>query len=244
MSDLDLSAELNAFIEKVGVKNGFELSNLPENALFEIHTRNSVYTIVVLDPQNGAIALMGSRPDYKEPDIFAFFGSSFGMSTSVTRVGWVGIGLHFRMRSLDGGLFTTTEVKHFVMLNDPSKALSIRKRAEAKRPDALIPETEDELALWQKNFDKEIESNFAGEYLPIVQKWLAKFCINGKCRAATFFFAAKSAGRLKEALLLMPRHYKEHWMYKHPDICGDLITPSDTYQWEKAYKEAGIPAPS
>ncbi len=239
----NLSPGINAFIEKADRNNGFELTALPADTIFEIHTQNSVYTVVVIDPKTNAIALMGTRRTYEEPELYSFMGSSFGMSTSMLKVGWVGVGLHFRMQSIDGQLITTTELKSFVMLNDPEKAREIREKAVAKNPNALTPATEDELAQWQAQFDKQIEADFAGEHLASIQKWLGGFCPQGKCIAAQFFFGAHKIGKLKEAIETIERHFRSHWNYKHPDIRGSTFTPSDMHQWRLAYEETGVPFP-
>lgn len=242
MGHPNLSPELNAFIKTAQTNSGFEIGQLPENALFEIHTQNSVYTIVVVDPKAGIIALMGTRETYEEPDLYAYLGSTWAMGASALKLGWVGVDLHARFQSIDGQLITTTKLQRFVMLSDPAKAAEIRTKAEARRPGALEPASADKMQKWQEDFDKQVAADFAGEHLPAVQQWLSQFSIRGKCNAANFFAAAKGAGKLKEALELMPRHFKEHWMYKPPEIRGDTITPSDTAQWQKAGQEIGLPS--
>jgi len=243
MGHPNLSPGINAFIDQLDKNKGFDLTELPENAMFEIHTQNSVYTVVVIDPKKSAIALMGTRRSYEEPDLYSFMGSSFGMTTSMLKVGWVGVGFHFRMHSIDGQLITTTKLKNFVMINDPEKAKEIREKALAKNPNALTPATEEELSQWQAAFDKQVETDFAGEHLATVQKWLSQFCVRGKCIAVTFFIQAQKIGKLAEALATISRHHDRHWKYKAPEIRGDTFTPSDEHQWRLAYEETGVPLP-
>lgn len=236
-----LSPEINAFIQKVDQNSGFDICTLPVDSLFEIHTLNSIYTIVVLDPTRSVIALKGPHKNLETADVMTYMGATQFIGSSVIKLAWVGVGQCFQAKMLDGSLLVTTTIRTFVMLSDADKASSIRSEALARRPGILEPVTEAKIKAWQVDFDAKIAVDFAGEHLEAVQNWLAQFSIDGQCNAASFFAAARDIGKLPEALETISRHFRKHWVYKAPEIRGSLITPSDAAQWQAAYAEAGVP---
>lgn len=240
MNHSNLSPELNRFVELAERNNGFLLAELAEDAMFEIHTRKSRYTVVVIDPEIGAIAVTGGKLGSEESDIFFFQGSGLSPGSSMLKVGWVGMGLCFQAKRADGALLSTSTIGTFVMLNDPAKAKIIREKAQAKWPHALEIATEEEIRQLNEKLDKKIEIEFAGEHLKSVQGWLEKFRLDGKYCVADFFSAAKGVGKLKEALDIMGQQYIDHWRYKPPWIRGEVDTPADARQWQRAYQQIGL----
>lgn len=242
MGHPNLSPELNRIIDAMADHGELAIDGLAENTMFEVHTENNVYTIVVVDPGMNIIALEGTHEETGKADLFVLFGSAFGKDSATLRVGAVVVGLYLRFQAISGQLGTTSRITRLVILNDPEKAQRIRCEAEAKHPDGIVM-TDEEIAQWQKEFDEKIAATFAGEHLAAVQDHLAMFCINGKCYAAIFLAIAQDAGKLIEALDTLTRHFGNHWMYKPPTIRGELISPSDHAQWRLAYQETDLPLP-
>lgn len=241
MGHPNLSDELNRQIDSTSGNSSFKLEYLPKSAIFEFRTQNSVYTVVVIEPQRGLIAIVGTNKDLIEPDLYIFRGSTFG--GSVLKVGFVVVDMHFQASRVDGALFTSSNVKSFVMLNDQEKAKEIISKVEAQIADASKEVTQQEVEEWTEEFTKQIENDFAGEHLDAIQKILCEFSTFGKCMIATFFYYAKEAGKLDEAIDVMNQHFKDHWVFRPPTVRGEILTVVDAHQWEKAYTDIGIDPP-
>ncbi len=99
----NLSPELNAMVE-AGNAEGFDVATMKKGTMFEFATKNSTYTIVVVDPEKSEVAMIttSSNPEIPKKNLWILMGSGWGGSTM--KMNWVGVGARVRMRCLNGGL--------------------------------------------------------------------------------------------------------------------------------------------
>lgn len=235
----NLSPDLQRFVEVAEGNNGFDVSKLTRGALFQLFTESgSAYAAVVTNPKNCEIAITGGR-NLKKPVLLVLQGSTFG--GSAVKLRWIGIGLRPRLHPLTGGIVTLGAVKRFAFVNDPVRAERIMKKAEARRPKEA---TAVDLKKWERETENFMVERFSGEHLERIQKLVREFCVpNGRMIMLGILDRAKEARKLEQALAILERQCREHWLYRPPELRGEFITEKDVAYVERAYHELGLPVP-
>ena len=232
-----LSPQLRKFIETSEKNEGFDLKDAPVGTLLRIRTQNHVYDMLIVKPDGGLVVLQSDNEQLKKPSMVLYQGATDG--GSAVRLGRISVGLHMRMSPANGGLFTTSRVKMFVVLQD--KKLARKLQAVADEYEKL-PE------FSEKEFDKALnsilEKNFPAAIQPEIKKLLDAFNWEGRGVMLGFLDRARAAGKLKAAIMIVREDLEEHWSYRPKQFRGSFITEKDTYYVQQMYVRLGIPLPT
>jgi hypothetical protein len=236
----NLSPSLQAFMAVVDENDGFYLKDLPAGTMIELTTQSgSLYTMVVIDPEGGELALFGGgHPKTQQPEIYILQGSTCG--GSACKVGWIGLNLRLRLNLLSGGLIVLSSLKAFEIKTDEIQACNIIAEAESRRP---LEATDEELAEMQVQIDCLVDEKFDGDEREQVRDMTHRFNLEGQGMMLGYFDRAQEAGKLEAALEVMERHYREHWSFRPQVARGSFITPEDIRYMKLAYTEIGLTPP-
>ncbi len=244
----NLSPELNAVVD-AGEKNpGIDITAQEKGMMFYVATRNTKYTIVIVDPAKQEIAVASTNPEIPGPDIYYYMGAGWG--GSMMKVGCIVVGAQMRMRRLAGGLIETSPVKDIAFCsggNSVKKAKQIIEEAEAKRPRVM---TEEEEKDYDAKFAKAVEKIITKEFPADKQDWIREMVgrfgnIPAKGTVLGVLSQAQKHGKLDKAIQLLERDWKEQWNYQPPPVAGDPeFMPLNAHRWSALYRELGIPLPS
>ena len=138
----NLSAGINAQIEKGNTDSGFFVNRMEPGTMIHIVARSASFTMVVVNPEENEVAMTSTVEGMEGPDLWMVMGSGWG--GSLMKVGWIGLDAQMRMRRLSGGLLESATVSSFVVLDDPVEATRIMEEAEARRPRVMTKEEEEE----------------------------------------------------------------------------------------------------
>ncbi len=232
-----LDPRLVALIQKSERDGGIFLKDVPnpEDAIVEVHTQNSIYTIAIIDLEKGEVAMQGGKY-LPEPELCYFRGSTFG--GSMIKVGWVGVGMHLEVNSSRAGLLTTSSIRTVKVKEDGELAGSMRKKVKVTAP-RVMTEAEARAAIQQF-----VEESFPPNVRPKALDMIGRFSLNGQIAIATLLRYALEQEKFERALALLERFYREHWFYQHPEVRGDPeFTTVNAQYLERAYAELGIALP-
>lgn len=115
-------------VESVKDAQGIFLKDIPEDALVEVHTQNSIYEITVIDPEDGKVAVCGSGRFFTRPEVCHLSGSTWG--GSMLRVKWIGIGMHLEVVRIDGTRIVTSVVRNIEIKNNKEVADKLTSSAK------------------------------------------------------------------------------------------------------------------
>jgi len=232
-----LSPEIQEFIEQTEQSEGFNIKEVPQGTLIDVETRSgSVYTLVVSDPENHEVALVGPHDGLREPTLYYLQGATGG--GSMVKTGWIGKGLRLRLNG-PGTLLTTSPVVNFQFNSEPERGPQMLAEAESKRPE---PATEDALDKFNRMLDGIIDT-FPDEHQGRARGLVNEFNSQGRGIMVRIFELANEQGKLPAALDLIEKQYREHWAYRAPEIRGSFITEQDVHYIHAAYEELDLPLP-
>lgn len=72
-----------------------------------------------------------------------------------------------------------------------------------------------------------------------------RFCPEGQKLLEDLIATAKVAGVSEEMICqALETQWREHWVYKAPEICGAIITNQDRTAWQWVYQSLKLSVPS
>jgi len=235
-----LDPKLAAGIRKSEEEEGIFLKDVPspEQAVIEVRTQDDLYEIAIVDAEKLEIAIRRVGEHFPEAELAYLRGSTWG--GSVTKMGWIGVGMRFELNPHKGGFFSFPSVKSVEVKEDKARADELREHAKATAP---TPMTEEEAEASIQEF---VDDSFpAGDVRTRAQEMVDRFSYGGKVVITTLLSYAYEEGKFEEALELLERFYKEHWYYQHPAVRGDIeLLPTNHGYLRRAYQELNIKMPS
>jgi hypothetical protein len=230
-----LSGNLKVLIQASESNPQLEISKLETGAVISITTDDLVFTVVVADPQKGAVVLSAIHPKLQEPSLFMLQGATMGGSAcAIGR-----IILHMRIRLIGrAGMLVTTSVNDFsVIKNDVVSKRYLQVWEEYLKQD---PFDEKE---FNARIDASVESDFPFEHREEIRQILSAFNVDGKLITIRILSEAIKVGKLVKALELLQQALEEHWAYRPPEIRGSVMTPSDVECINGIYEGLGLEIP-
>jgi hypothetical protein len=238
----NISRELNDFVAD---ERGFSINKLTAGTLVDIQTGRTRYAIVVVHPAKSEVAMVGSRVEFAEPELWILQGSSRG--GSCMKMQWIGVGLTFAMnRMSDGGLMESSPVKTFEFRDDPAEAKRITDAAEAKRPRIMTAKEE---AEYKKKFaaviETFIEKHFPEEHRERVREFAGRFK-NGNAVGTVLGVLSQGLKyeKFELAFALLEADWQEQWQFQPDELAGDPdLMPLNARRWEALWANLGVPTP-
>lgn len=232
-----LSSDVQRFLEQAEQAGGFYIKNVPPGTLLEVDTRSgSTYTLVITNPDQHELVLVGPHKRMRQPSLYYLQGATRGGSR--IEVGWLRCGLCLRLNGADS-LVTTSAVQRFRVINDPDRVLHLVAEAESQRPQK--PSAED-IDRFNQSIDQMINA-FPPEQRDRASEFIYRFNPQGRAMMVRIMRLANEQDRLLEALDLLDRQYEKHWVYRAPEIRGSFVTEIDVEYIEAAYTQLGLPLP-
>ncbi len=230
-----LDPTLVAQIEQSERDGGIFMKDIPEDTLTYVHTRNTLYTLAIIDGEIGKIAMEGGK-HFPLPEICYLRGSTFG--GSMLKIGWVGKEMCLEVIRAKGGILTTSFIRAITIEHDPSKAKEMVASAQETEPKQL---TGEEFSAILETF---ITEKFPKVLIVEVRAISGQFSLNGQALILGVLEAAHRNGKFFEATELIADFMREHWAYQHPDVRGDpnFTAVNSTYITE-IYRILKLPLP-
>lgn len=223
-------------IGQTDIDNGVFLQDIPDGHIAEIHTRNSIYTVAVIDKEKGKVAMQGNGEHLQQPTVGYLQGSTFG--GSMIKVGWIGIGMHLEIQLAGGGVLTTSVIQTMGIKEDAKKAKELTEKALVTAPKNVTGEEA------RRAIQKFIEDKFPPTLRPEVAQIIETFSTNGQIAIVTLLEVALWHEKFEAAKQLIFKFWQEHWSYQAPEIRGDhLFSPATAHYLERAYQELELPLP-
>lgn len=95
MNDLEkLHPELEKRVDEQERLGGIEVGKLAPNTKIVVETKNTIYTMQVIDPHERSITIQGGSYFPEATEAF-FAGSSWG--GNILKTGWIGNGMHMEI---------------------------------------------------------------------------------------------------------------------------------------------------
>lgn len=233
----NIDPRLLAKIKQSEKDGGVFLQDIPNGHIVEVHTRNSVYVIAVIDKEKGKVAIQGNGKHLQQPTVGYLQGSTFG--GSMLKVGWIGIGMHLEVQLARGGFLTTSVMQTVEIKKDAKKAKALTEKALATAPKEVTREEA------RRAIQKFIEDKFPAVLKPEVAQIIKAFSTNGQIAIVTFLETALWREKFEAAKQFIAKFWQEHWSYQAPEIRGDpLFSPANAHYLERAYRELELPLPS
>lgn len=233
-----IDPRLVALMKKSEKDGGILLKDVsgPDESVVEVYTQNSLYEIAIIDVEKGEIAMRGGKY-LPEPELSYLRGSTWG--GSMTKVGWIGVGMRLEANCDKAGLLSTSAVKTVKVKRDKARADLMRERAKATaRP--VMSREEAEAAI--RSF---MEESFPTGVRTHAQEMVDRFSLNGQIAIATLLRYAHEQEKFDAAMKLLEKFYREHWVYQHPEVRGDPgFTTVNAAYLERAYQEIDMKMPN
>ena len=105
---------LDGFAEEASLRGGMDLAELPALTRLLVHTQNSAYELILLNPFESKILIRGGR-FFAEPVESYLCGSSYG--GNLLKVSWVGVGMRLEVIR-EGRRIVTSTVQSIHLLDD------------------------------------------------------------------------------------------------------------------------------
>lgn len=237
MGHPNLSPELQRALDNE--EPGFFVKTKERGSMLDLVTENHTYRVVVADPEKGELVLFGNNAGLLKPRLFQLQGSTYG--GSVTKMGWLGLGMYPRLHALDGGLVSMSSVQSINFIEDAEESERLLAEAEKNRPRTA---TEEETAQMREKFWEWVDDHDWGEHKDWVHEFVGRFrFLNGQAYISGILVVALEAGKLEDAIRILERQFEEHWFFRPPEFRGELVTEKDAYYLEKAYQDLGLTPP-
>lgn len=238
-----LEPRLAAAIRKSEEEGGIFLENVPnpEQVVIEVHVRDLFLEIALVDVEELTIALRGGE-HFPEAELVSLRGSTYG--GSVTKVGWIGVGMRLEVNAVKGGFYSFPSIMSVEIKNDETRAIAMRQHAQTVAPP---PMTEGERAQEQTTSIREFLEDYfpEGDIRTRAKEMVDRFSFPGKIVIITLLSYAYEEEKFEGAMELLEKFYKEHWQYQHPAVRGDIeFLPTNNAYLVRAYQELGIKMPS
>lgn len=232
-----IDPRLLALIDQSEKDGGIFLKDVPhsDEAVVEVFTKNSLYEIAVIDIDQRKIAMKGGKY-LPEPEVCLLRGSTWG--GSMTKVGWIGVGMRLEANCNNAGLLSTSSVRTIKVQRDKARADAMRQQAKATERPAM---TEEQATAAIRKF---MEDSFPQGIRERAWEFVCEFSLNGQIAIATLLRYAFEQDKFDRALEVVERFYREHWHYQAPEVRGDPgFTTVNAQYLERAYRELGIKMP-
>lgn len=98
-----IDPRLLALMDKAEKESGIFIKDLKTGDIVEIETRNSVYTLKILDPQKNKVEMISTNSNKPGPEVTYANGSSLTGTGNMVKLGWLAPDYRFSI----GNWFTT-----------------------------------------------------------------------------------------------------------------------------------------
>lgn len=240
-----LAPELRTELDRVQSAEGFDIMSQPPGQLIDLVTRDARFTLVVLNPAEGEVAMESTFAGYEESRIWYVQGHSFG--SAGLRVGHVAVGTRIRMRAQTGEGMETSTLVRIVHRDDPEAVDRIRSVAESHR---LREATEEELKEIDAKRAAWIEELLTTEYPDEAVRAQVRTLVerfgnfDGRACALGLLHQACTYGKFEAAVERLQRDWEQEWSYQPPFARGNPeFMPKNARVWDAAYADLALPIP-
>lgn len=234
-----LSAQLQAVVRRMDEGVGFRVTERKRGDLFKIITKKFDFTLIIVNPEEQEVIILGEEEMFREPKIWLLEGANFG--GSMVKVGYVLTGCYLKIRSLsEGGYGLLPMITDFAEFEGEvtEETSALIEKAEASRPRQATP---DEIEDMKNKFWEIFDSHSWGDQREAVREMIGRFCfLNGQAYILGIFLQALEAGKVPAALEVLEKQWKEHWYFRPDKFRGEIITPSDDHYLRMAYVQLGL----
>lgn len=232
----NIDPSLLAKIKQAEKDGGIFLKNIPEDHVVEVHTKNSIYALAVIDKKKSKVVIQGNNKVFLQPEACYLRGSTFG--GSMIKIGWIGVGMHLEANPASGGIVTTSSIKTVVVVEDRERARKLIQEACTTEPKKVTKEEA------QNSISNFVHKKFPEEIRAEISRILSDFSLNGKIAVVSLLEVAHRHEKFNEAKKLLSKFFQEHWAYQAPEVRGDpAFTQQNAHYIERAYQELELPLP-
>jgi hypothetical protein len=230
-----LSAQLEDFVKHTETSDSVDIHTLAKGSVLSIETQNTMFTMVIVEPENAVVVVSALQPKLLEPMICSFQGATDG--GSAVKIGHIVVGMMMQMNP-SRGLMITSRVKEFSIVNN---------REISERYLEIWNQEQQKPAFDENEFNAKVtdlaKKEFAGEDQNRVLQILSQFNYEGKGIMLGILCKAKKAYKLPRAFEVISKYFKAHWIFRPPSMRGSFITPADIQCVHDMYHELGLELP-
>lgn len=208
---------------------GLRVSSVEPYTLIQVHTRNSVYEVLVISPERGEVLVCSNHPRWPGP--LSWNSGQLWQDCITIQVGKP---LYLYDSETKEGMDTSRVRKVEIINND------LRKNEMLNAKD--VPATGvSKIEFIQKRAEVSI-SNAPTELREWADGFISHFrnCNEGHHRICKLISGAIDAEMLDQARPLLEEAFQQHWSYQHPERRGALVTLNDPGYYSNICNQIGI----
>lgn len=227
------SKTLQGLADLASSGSGLCVQDIPPNTIVRVTTENSLYEVLVVDPEANEVLVCGNHPRFPGP--LRYNSGSHGDKAGPIAV-VVGESL-LLAHPAENRWFHTSTVKGVELVNDDKRVAEILARQDDPAKGVSAEE------YWKQETEKDLATLSEEE-----RQWAVEFLGNfphhqAYCLILSVILAAQDAKRLPRAREVLQSTYDKHWHYHHPDRRGRLLGAKDVLRLDGVYGALGIKPP-